>query len=115
MTTFYSLNLENYEAIADNLQEAVGNDELLEELRQSHVIVKLKLIPLSSETGELTKIVVPDFTLPDIDLEQVYSLLPHKQEIRAVFENADFQQEVQENLALFASQHFEFGGTLDEN
>ena len=115
MTTFYSLNLENYEAIADNLQEADGNDELLEELRQSHVIVKLKLIPLSSETGELTKIVVPDLTLPDIDLEQVYSLLPHKQEIRAVFENADFRQEVQENLALFASQHFEFGGTLDEN
>ena len=63
----------------------------------------------------MPKIIVPDLTLPATDLEQVYSLLPHKQEIRAVFEDADFQQEVQENSALFASQHFEFGGTLDEN
>ncbi|MGO2384748.1 MAG: metallophosphoesterase family protein, partial [Pseudolactococcus laudensis] len=113
--TFYSLNLENYEAISDNLQEAVDNDELLEELRHGHVIVKLKLMPLSSENGEISKIVVPDLALPTIDLEQVYSLLPHKQEIRSVFEDADFQQEVQDNLTLFASQHFEFGGTLDEN
>lgn len=112
---FYSLNLKNYERIADNLQEAIDNEELIEELRQTHVIVKLKLLPLSAKTESLNRIEVPNFSLPDIDFEQIYGHLPHKQDIRALFDDSDFQQEVRDNLTLFASQHFEFGGTLDEN
>lgn len=114
-SNFYSLNLEHYEAIADHLKEAVENDELLEELRHHHVIVKLKLLPLTSESERFDKVDVPGFKMPKIDFDQVYGLLPHQQDIRSVFESSDFQAEVQENLTLFASQHFEFGGSLDEN
>lgn len=112
---FYSLELENYDAIVDNLQEAIDNDELLEELRQHHIIIKLKLMPLTLETGQLNKIDVPDFQLPELDFEQIYSLLPHQEDVRAIFEDSDFRAEVEEHLTLFASQNFEFGGYGNEN
>ncbi|MDR1606503.1 MAG: DNA repair exonuclease [Streptococcaceae bacterium] len=112
---FYSLSLINYAAIADYLQEAIDNEELIEELRQSHVIVKLKLIPLTSEARLFQKIEVPEFQQAAIDFEQIYSLVPHKQEIRALFDDEEFKQEVQDNVSLFAGQHFEFGGVQDEN
>lgn len=112
---FYSIMLENYEVIADNLQEAYDNDELLETLRQSHIVVKLSLRPLSKNKPSLTQVVLPEFSLPDIDMKQIYKFLPHKKEIKAVFEDPDVIQEVQDNVGLFASQYFDFGGDRDEN
>ena len=114
-TIFYSLNLKNYEAVADNLQEAIDNEELLEELRQNHTIVKLKLLPLASNKHLLTSIEVPKFAMPDIDFTDIYSLLPHKKEIQAIFDDPEFITEVQDNVSLYVSQYFDFGGGQDEN
>ncbi|GFH42363.1 metallophosphoesterase [Lactococcus hodotermopsidis] len=106
-TAFYSLIFENYEKIAENLQEAIGNDGLIEELRQHYVIVKLRLQPLLVETVQ-ARIVVPDFTLPAIDFAQIFTNLPPKKEIQKLLGDSDFQAEVMENLQLFASQQFDF-------
>lgn len=112
-TIFYSLNLINYEDVADNLQEAVDNEELLEELRQKHVIVKLKLLPLTSNKQLLSSIEVPEFAIPEIDFADIYSLVPHKKDIQEVFDDPEFVTEVQENIALYISQYFEFEGGRD--
>lgn len=112
---FYSIVLENYEMIADNLQEAYENDELLEALRQDHIIVKLSLKPLTTSTSSLTQVFLPEFSLPDIDMKEIYRLLPHKKDVKALFDDPDLIQEVQDNVRLFASQYFDFGGDRDEN
>ncbi|CEN27772.1 MAG: DNA repair exonuclease [Lactococcus sp.] len=111
----YSLNLKNYEDVADNLQEAIENEELLEELRQKNIIVKLKLLPLTSNKQLLTSIEVPEFAMPAIDFTDIYSLVPHKKDIKAIFDDPEFIAEVQENISLYVSQYFEFGGSQDEN
>ena len=111
----YSLNLKNYENVADNLQEAIENEELLEELRQKNIIVKLKLLPLTSNKQLLTSIEVPEFAMPAIDFTDIYSLVPHKKDIKAIFDDPEFIAEVQENISLYVSQYFEFGGSQDEN
>lgn len=112
---FYSIMLENYEMIADNLQEAYENEELLEALRQNHIIVKLSLRSLTKTNQTITQIALPEFSLPDIDMKQIYRLLPHKKEIKALFDDPNLNQEVQDNVRLFASQYFDFGGDRDEN
>ena len=101
--------------IADNLQEAYENEELLEALRQNHIIVKLSLRPLTKTNQTITQIALPEFSLPDIDMKQIYRLLPHKKEIKALFDDPNLNQEVQDNVRLFASQYFDFGGDRDEN
>ncbi|MGX7047334.1 DNA double-strand break repair protein Mre11 [Lactococcus piscium] len=111
----YSLNLKNYENVADNLQEAIENEELLEELRQKNIIVKLKLLPLASNKQLLTSIEVPEFAMPAIDFKDIYSLVPHKKDIQEIFDDPEFVAEVQENISLYVSQYFEFGGGQDEN
>lgn len=53
--------------------------------------------------------------MPAIDFTDIYSLVPHKKDIKAIFDDPEFIAEVQENISLYVSQYFEFGGSQDEN
>ncbi|GFH40937.1 metallophosphoesterase family protein [Lactococcus insecticola] len=109
---FYSLIFENYDKIATALTEVVANDELIEELRQDHVIVKIKLARLNTDT-DLPRLVVPDFQAPAVDFTAIFEMLPRQEVLQEILEDPDFHSDVLAQVALFESEQFVFDNSND--
>ena len=111
-SSFYSVNLKNYESLKEEILAALKSDELIDSLRaQGFIVVKIKLDQLDSKND---RIKLPSKLEHDYELTNLLEKLPKDAEVNNIL-TEDFKFELAEVVDKFIMDTFEEGNEDNEN